>query len=233
MFVHEQPLNEHRTVKEVFNSYKARHRTSCTLCKQVEPLVHLKVDVEQSESFIIDDGKLNTSLSAIASKFSRDHEGRNEMVFIVSIFIEGCNIPTISNFHLEFHVLLHVYDPSGVNYQVQKDIMRFNESILDDTSDHKTIALINHCIETAITKTLGSSYEEKFRLPPLEIIPGRDKFQEIPRNSLNEPKLIFQGDVPRTPLQELLPRFIEVLKINAGSHRNVIILLNAVVVKKA
>ena len=195
IFVHEQPLNENRSVKEVFDSYQAMDTISCTVCKQVEPLVHLKVGVEQSESFIIDDGQLNTPLSAIA----RDHQGRNEMVFIVNIFIEGCNIPTISlNFNLEFHVYLHVFDPSGVNYQVQKEEMKFKESLLNKTSEHTAIELINRCIETAIEKSLGSGYQEKFRLPPLEIIPGRDRFQELHRDSLNEPKLIFQGEVPKS-----------------------------------
>ena len=224
MFVHEQPLNEHRTVKEVFNSYKARHRTSCTLCKQVEPLVHLKVDVEQSESFIIDDGKLNTSLSAIASKFSRDHEGRNEMVFIVSVFLEERSIPTNPLcFHLEFHVLLHVFDPSGENYQLKKKILRFNQDQeLNETCDHKAGLLLNYCVNRTISNSLDSGFQGKFCLPALRIIPIRNEFSYRPTNSSN-----FVLELSEVPLYQ----FIGVLKGQAICDKNVIIILNVVVVR--
>ena len=143
MFVHENPLEENRTVKQVFDSYL--NRFEITNCNVVDFKLPLKVDVENSESFIIDNAALAISMSDIASKFSRDHEGRNEMVFIVSMFLEDLNIPKNPLlFHLEFHVLLHVLDPSGENYQLKKKILRFNQGQeLDEICDHKITPLLN------------------------------------------------------------------------------------------
>ena len=116
MIVHQNPLEDYRTVNHVFK-YCLNRFSIANWYKVVDFVLHLKVDVEDRESFIIDNGTLATPMSDIASKFSRDHEGRNEMVFIVSVFLEERSIPTNPLcFHLEFHVLLHVFDPSGQNY---------------------------------------------------------------------------------------------------------------------
>ena len=84
-----RPAND-PSVRDVLNSYFDEFDIGCTFCKVVEPTVHLKIDVEDSESFIIDDKKLAGSMYDTAVKFSRNYPGRNKMFFILNIFIEGC-----------------------------------------------------------------------------------------------------------------------------------------------
>ena len=239
MFVHENPLEEHRTVKQVFDSYLNRFEIANS-CNVFDLKLHLKVDADDSSSYIIDNGELATSMSLIAFWFIGDHEERSEMVFIVSMFLEERNIPTNPlNFHLEFHVLLHVFDPSGENYQLKKKILRFDQGQeLDETCDHKATPLINYCVSRTISTTLGSGIQRKLCLEAVKIIPRRDRLPETLRNSQNRPALNFQEELPTGSIEKsLLPevttlfQFIEALKADAASDKNVIILLNVVVVR--
>ena len=232
----ENPLPvDQRSVREVLNSYMIqksnmikKSNISCTKCEVVGPEVHLNVDVEENEGFIIDDVALAGSLVDFPKKFRENHPSRNKVFFILNIFIKGClsNVDLTTCFHVQIHVLLHVFDTSGNDYQLETKMIEYKDLKIDDSFQDTTNVVIDNCIDTAINEASGRNLQLqlKSRLTPLEIAPTYEDLPGIKKEIETQPVNLLE--VP-------MPRYHDYLKASYGSYKHVIMLLNAVVVKQA
>ena len=78
---------------------------------------------------------------------------------------------------------------------------------------------------------MGYGFQFKSRLRAIQIIPKRERLPETLRNIQRGPVLNLQEEIPTSSIEKSMFKFIEGLKAEAASDKNVIILLNVIVVR--